>query len=187
MSILQDIVEWSGDLPDWLSDAARRAFEKEKLEPSDFDDFAAMLMASRGVPDEAGRVPVRLAKDMVPARMEPGEKVSLLKLGSLANINAIDSSQSLDFAPEGITIVYGSNGAGKSGYARVLKRACRARDQSERILPNVFSRTGKEPPPQAEFEWEMRGDHLYAPWKDGSSSPDPLSAIAVFDSKCARA
>lgn len=187
MSILQDITDWSADLPDWLSDAARRAFEKEMLEPGDFDDFAAMLLASRGIADEAGRVPVRLAKDKVPARIEPGEKIALLKLGNLANINAIDSAQSLEFAPEGITIVYGPNGAGKSGYARVLKRACRARDQSERILPNVFSRTGKEPSPQAEFEWDMHGNHCSALWIDGRPSPDPLSAIAVFDSKCARA
>ncbi len=37
----------------------------------------------------------------------------------------------------GMTVIYGGNASGKSGYARVMKRACRARDQTEPIHPNA--------------------------------------------------
>ncbi len=43
-----------------------------------------------------------------------------------------------------MTIIYGDNGMGKSGYARILKRACRARHPGE-IEPNIYA----EQPPAA--------------------------------------
>ena len=52
-------------------------------------------------------------------------------------VNALAEDQTLKFAP-GLTIVYGDNGAGKTGYIRILKQACRARGQEE-ILGNVVS------------------------------------------------
>lgn len=42
-----------------------------------------------------------------------------------------------------MTVIYGDNGSGKSGYSRVLKRACRTRDQMEAIHPNAHLPTGK--------------------------------------------
>jgi ABC-type cobalamin/Fe3+-siderophores transport system ATPase subunit len=53
-------------------------------------------------------------------------------------VNNLTPGQTLAFAPAAITVVYGNNGAGKSGYARLLKRICRAR-HSEVMLPNMAS------------------------------------------------
>ena len=49
-------------------------------------------------------------------------------------MNALARDQTIEFGPS-LTIVYGANAAGKSGYARILKRACRARG-AEEILGN---------------------------------------------------
>jgi hypothetical protein len=103
-------------------------------------------------------------------------------------VNNLAPAQTLTFAPSGITVIYGDNAAGKSGYARILKRACRAR-HSEVILANVYDEpaaaaasatlcyeiAGAEQPPEA--------------WTDtGNAQPYPhpiLSAISVFDADCA--
>lgn len=67
----------------------------------------------------------------------------------------------------------------------MLKKACRARN-NETIVPNIFSPPGKIVPASAFLEWRADGKQESARWTDGTTSPAPLSRIAVFDSLCAR-
>ena len=69
----------------------------------------------------------------------------LKSVAELRHVNALSSAEPLAVAPEGITIVYGDNGSGKSGYARLLKRIARARHQEE-ILSDVFRDTNRAEP-----------------------------------------
>ena len=43
------------------------------------------------------------------------------------HVNALAPDQRLTLHRVGLTIIYGDNGSGKSGYARILKKVCRAR------------------------------------------------------------
>jgi len=82
--------------------------------------------------------------------------------------------------------VYGENGSGKSAYARVLKKACKARDTKERILPNAFGGAATSPA-RATIKISVNGgpdEDLV--WEDGQEASDILSSICVFDSRCAR-
>ena len=76
---------------------------------------------------------------------------------------------------------------GKSGYSRVLKRACRARDQTEAIHPNANLPSGKAGIPEATFEIAIDGVAHDAHWVLGTAAHDALSSFAIFDSRCARA
>ena len=79
-----------------------------------------------------------LAEGHISARQTGAPAVSLKSMRGVQNVNALVEDQSLTFIPKGVTIIYGDNGAGKSGYVRVLKRACRARTakgKEEPILP----------------------------------------------------
>src|SRR5262249_6258375 len=91
-------------------------------------------------------------------------------------------------ASAGITGVYGDNGAGKSGYARILKRVCRAR-HSEVILPNVYDQPATNPA-SATLCYSIGGSpRTPDAWTDVSGvephPPPVLSAISVFDADCA--
>ncbi len=52
-------------------------------------------------------------------------------------VNALAEDQTLKFGPN-LTVIYGDNAAGKAGYIRILKSACRARGQ-EQVLGKVVS------------------------------------------------
>ena len=52
-------------------------------------------------------------------------------------MTALAREQTLEFQPAGLTVIYGDNASGKSGYARILKKVCRARAAEKPILPNV--------------------------------------------------
>lgn len=71
--------------------------------------------------------------------------VCLLSITKTEHVNALASEKPLTFEPTGLTIVYGDNGSGKSGYARLLKRITRARHQEE-VLSDVFRDTGVDKP-----------------------------------------
>jgi hypothetical protein len=185
MPIIADIANWAAQQPLWASDAIRRLFVQGELTHSDVDDLTAMIKASFGIPDPENRAPVPLDGATVPQRASDTPPVSILGIVANKHINAIPTSNGITFAATGLTTVYGNNGAGKSGYARTLKKACRAR-KAEDIHPNVFNAADSHGPAQATFEWVAGTSNVSATWTDGTPSPEALSRIAVFDSHCAR-
>lgn len=73
-----------------------------------------------------------------------GTNVDPVTLSSVTHhrgVNALAPEQTVAFGPN-LTIVFGQNAAGKSGYTRILKRACRSRF-TEDVLGNVLS--GEKP------------------------------------------
>ncbi len=188
MSLLTDILAWStAYLSPWQRDALRRLFQQQKLSAQDIDDLYAMLKSARGLSDAQNRQPVPLAQNHLPTLSSSGETVILVAMKDLKHVNRIADGQKLVFTEKGITIIYGDNGSGKSGYSRVLKRACRARDVSETVHTDASDPQVSGKIPEAVFDITVGGKPESLNWKHDSPSPDELSSIAVFDGRCARA
>src|SRR4051812_6910271 len=81
--------------------------------------LAAKPLAIGDLPDEA-----------------PTSPSVLHEIGECRNVNAIDSREPLRFEPRHVTLVYGPNGVGKSGYTRIIKRIAHSAHE-EPVLPNV--------------------------------------------------
>jgi Uncharacterized protein conserved in bacteria len=154
---------------------------------ADLDDLYALAKAESGIPDPEGREPNNLRDAQVAPLANPARVVLLTAIKELANVNALANSAHLPIARSGVTVIYGENGVGKSGYSRVFKKACRARDRREPILSNANLEPGESGPAQATFEAEIDGVMIDLPWEDGIEPPEALSDIAIFDSHCARA
>jgi len=187
MSLLNQILKWTESLPLWQRDACRRLFQKESvLEEIDYSELYALIKKESGIGSNDALESVPLAKGHLPTELAPGESVILLKLRDLQNVNQISNDHTLPFSEVGMTVIYGGNGSGKSGYARVMKRACRARDQSEMIHPNANDPTAAKKVPTAKFDIKVGGKTDEVEWSRDATSPDRLSSISVFDSRCAR-
>lgn len=184
MQIVQKIAAWAAEQPAWVDDAVRRLM-KGSLTPDDLQDLAALAKSAQGLPDQHGRVAIRLDPTTLPVIARAGEDVSLVALRAPQHLNAIDPSQELTFQATGLTIVYGHNGAGKSGYARALKKACRARNVED-LLPDVYAPHKEPPPSSAIFEWTEGQAAQSQKWTVGTVPPAPLSQMSVFDAHCAR-
>lgn len=187
LTLLQDILSWSQGLPEWQSDAVARLLSKETLTEEDQEDLLALLKAEHGIPDPKGREPKPLTSDQIPSPDSMAAHVKLIAMKNLRHVNAIAENHRLHFSTEGLTVIYGDNGSGKSGYSRVLKRACRARDQDEKIRPNANLPPDPSVVAEATFEISENGADHEVRWVDGKTPPDPLSSIAILDSHCARA
>ncbi len=107
--------------------------------------------------------------------------VALASIFHHRGVNALAESQSLKFGPQ-LTLVYGDNGAGKTGYIRILKSACRARGQ-ERILGNVVS--GATPlKPAVAIRYKVESAAEVREWA-GEGEDDFVSRVSVFDTQSA--
>lgn len=189
MSALDSIVKWAEeDLLEWQSDAVRRLLLQEEISEGDKDEFLRMIKERHCIKDDAHPTPKPkpLKKGDVSGSSQTTERLILKDLHALKNVNAIPDGSSLTFGHSGLTVIYGENGSGKSGYARVLKKACNARDTKEKLLPNVYGRKGTGLA-QARIKYSKEGNDYEITWTDGEKvDQNVLSNICVFDSKCAR-
>ncbi|MCH8279577.1 MAG: hypothetical protein IIC96_02740, partial [Chloroflexi bacterium] len=110
--------------------------------------------------------------------------VNLRAIHSVQNVNALKEGERLTFGKVGLTVVYGDNGSGKSGYVRILKQICRARTpKGDTILPNIYATTTV--PPNAVIDFSANGQNKSAKWATGKAEDPLLSSISVFDCQTA--
>ncbi|MGV4181083.1 AAA family ATPase [Citrobacter braakii] len=187
MSILQEILTWTQGLPAWQSDAVSRLLVKQTLTQQDHEDLYALLKLNFGIPDPKNRQAHPLTADQIPVQVKKDTNIKLSTIKNLHSVNAIAENQQLEIGPTGMTVIYGDNGSGKSGYSRVLKQACRARDQSEPVHPNANLPEAKTGNAQASFNITVDGTDKEVTWYQGKEAPPELSSFAIFDTRCARA
>ena len=180
MGIYEQIVEWSAQRPRWQQDALRRLAQGGPPTAGELAQWAQMAR-TEAQGGACGAVPLESAH--VPAAGGGGPAVCLSAMSDLQNVNAIANGQCLQFPPTGLTAVYGDNGAGKSGYARVLKSVCHARGAADPILSDVFSAAPAEP--RAELQFKVGQTDRQFQWAAGAQSPSELARISVFDSVAA--
>lgn len=173
---LADLVIWSKKRPAWQNDALRRLVAGEVL-----DDPAIAELTQLCIDPSRAHVPI--SQSHVAGETSAAEPISLVSIKNPTAINALAKGQELSFEPAGLTVIYGDNGSGKSGYVRVLKHACRSRDEKFVIHRDLEDTT--DTPQSAEisfnrgsvpdqFKWTLYGD----PHSD-------LPSVSIFDSRSA--
>jgi DNA repair ATPase RecN len=179
VKVLQEILTWSAERPTWQRDALRRLVVNGELSDDDIRELTEVCKGDHGLIEKVEIKP--LAKEHVPERDGAVAAVSLDSIFHHKGVNALAEDQTLKFAP-GLTIVYGDNGAGKTGYIRILKQACRARGQEE-ILGNVVS--GVAPPkPVVNIKYKVGDETAVREWVGGDAD-EFISRVSVFDTQCA--
>jgi hypothetical protein len=183
--VLREILAWSRKLPLWQSDAVRRIFTQGELSEEDESELFAMFLEAHGVCEGERRpsAPSPLS-ELVCEQDAPARKVILKEIHSVSGVNALIGEQSIKFALDGLTVVYGENGSGKTGYVRILKHAFSARDKGPRLVGDVQST--RTEPATAVLELSVDGEDHALYWSDNSHMLDFFSEITVFDSHCAR-
>src|SRR5258708_473961 len=184
-SALDQIIKWSHGLPPWQADAVRRYLEQGELTSSDRDDLYQMLLVHAGIKVECtAPLPAKLGS--ISGAPVSWQELTLERILDVQHVNAVKNGSTIPFGLTGLTVVYGQNGSGKSSYARILKRACRARDINEPIHPNVFD-ADEAGPATATIKISGGSTHgIELPWIDGPGADARLANVSFFDSKIGR-
>ncbi len=179
--ILEEIRLWSADRPVWQRDALRRLIVNGSFTALDADELTELCKMARGL---SGTRPVQpLSNTHVgTSTASATSPVSLVSVRHHAGVNALAKEQELIFGDH-LTIVFGWNAAGKSGYARILKNACRSRAAGN-ILGNVLS-DGVPLKAHATITLREGGNDRALSWAPEGNPDSSLFAVSVFDSECA--
>ena len=175
-NLVRAIVLWSRGRPQWEQQALGKLARRELIGDEEIRAFADIAE------HEAGGSP-RGVDSLEPADFSGGvdgqEPVRLVAIADPKSVNALTWSNGLAFAPHGITLVYGENGSGKSGYARILKKVTRARHSTD-VLTNVFEAPAEQ---SARLTVSLGSDKAELTWP--SDHPDFLSRVSFYDRDCA--
>src|SRR4051794_1271826 len=171
------ILDWSRGLPGWQRGLMRKLCDGPLDESGPAEVLAALLgeQGARPLP------PLELAD--LPADEGDYGTVELRQIRNLRNVNGLAGDQALAFHP-GLNVVFGENGAGKSGYGRLCRRVCRAAEPGE-VLHDVFDPGKAEAPQTAEFVLAVDGEERVVEVDLNEEPERILSAITAFDAGCA--
>jgi energy-coupling factor transporter ATP-binding protein EcfA2 len=175
------LVEWANDQDNWVRAIAtevldtRRGIADERLE-----HFYGMLLVEKELGE--GAKPTVAQLHWTTAADELVEPLRLTSLADVRGVNALCSAQAIVFNPR-ITVIFGENGVGKSGYVRILKRVAAVRS-AEAILSNVRGIGSTTGSPHATLKYSVGTQETALDW-DGTAGVHPLTRLDVFDSRAA--
>lgn len=144
MSIERELLEFSSTRPAWQQDLIRRICTQASSCLDDLDQILINLKASHGLATCGALQPLK-QQDLSNRANAVQPDIRLAAISDVQNANQLAPNQRLPFASSGISLIYGHNGSGKTGYARIIKQLCRARrDKPEPLLGNVYMSSGEQ-------------------------------------------
>lgn len=171
--ILASLTKWFSERPQWLQIAATRLLQQPELSEQDVSELATLCQQ-----EADGKLPKITCS--FPATVFSQRTVGSLRLCSISEVegvNALAPKKPLEFGKGNITIVYGNNGSGKSGYVRLLKHVCGARETG--ILYRNVYKLGSALQ-KACISFEQDGVKKSYTWS-GQRGCDDLNSVDIFD------
>lgn len=183
---IDDIETWSRTLSSWRQDCLRRLAIGDDLTDGDFDELLVMIKHASGLEiDKPVPTPMPFTVEHFSGGKQ--EPIVLKSIANVENVNRLVSKAGLDFCPKALTVVYGRNGSGKSGFVRILRTACRTRVENPaklKVLADVYG--GTNGPQSADIIIDAgTGDKAIAWTPDMTAAPE-LMQVAVFDTLSAQ-
>ena len=172
------LVDWANGQDAWVRQLTAETILSRQA-PSDalLDSVYSTFLAEKGLADEGAEDIPKL--ELAAADSDEEEALELVSLTSVEGVNALAAEQVLAFDPA-LTVLFGQNGSGKTGYSRILKRISAVRT-AEDILPNAHVTHPNGPPlPNAEIVYRLSGRESSIQWKN-EVGLTPFTRISVFD------
>lgn len=182
MPILNDIIDWVKNKPSFWQVAIDRLIRNNELTNTDISELKEIckvdFVLSDFVFDAVDFDDLREFAD----NLASDDDIILSKITNIDNINALSKSSELEFAPSGLTIVYGDNGSGKSSYVSILKHSCNTRGLKPRINANLYDPTSAGNDKKADVEYTFDGiNFTTVNLINETVSENTLKKIDVFD------
>jgi energy-coupling factor transporter ATP-binding protein EcfA2 len=155
----------------WLQEAAFRLLTNGGISDQDIIDFVSII-ADPEVQINPEREYPELSADSATGSLK------LVSVGDIVGIDNLSPRLPLNFGTGNLVVIYGSNGSGKSGYARILKK-CSGKAGAVNLKSNVYC----DPPAESKctISYSINGGLENHTWIANSDPIPALRAIDIFD------
>jgi hypothetical protein len=183
-NILRELRDWIPTLPTWRQLAAKCLLVDGEIDQDSFDQIYRILLEENGFlkpSTESQAIDVSLPD--LPEAVASEQLQTLLSIEHVKGVNALATNEVLRFG-NNLTVVYGQNATGKSGFARILMDSCFIRSKKRRLLGDVKKpSTGSA---SAILNFQGGDESNDYQWSQGTPCPMLRDAYAVFDNEAVR-
>ena len=175
--IVEDILNWVSTLPKWQQKLSYTLLEKKKVTEEELEKIFEMFKVEMSLLE--GDLSNYDIQEWT-YETEESHEIKWCGVGNIHGVNKLKTGSTLNVS-DGLTVIYGENGSGKSGYTRLLNNAFISRGDQE-ILHNIYSDNPEKV--AAEFTFIVDGNlkkYNFPEMKDAF----PFKTIRNFDSKSA--
>jgi energy-coupling factor transporter ATP-binding protein EcfA2 len=173
--IVDFLWEWTESNEEWSKLLIEKIVSTESnLLPADrnevFNYFLQSINLHTGLPTLTTTKPNYVPTDKV---------IELETLSDITGVNKLAKNQTLKFS-KNITVIYGENGTGKTGYGRILKSLGFSYDPNNTVHPNIY---GAVEAKTAIINFKSNGITQTFNWT-GDNKNSELQNISVFNNNC---
>ncbi|MDO4039280.1 AAA family ATPase [Clavibacter michiganensis] len=168
---------WANDNDEWVVAIARLVLSTGRaLLDTDIDDVYALFRQENAL--DGRTLPKELPLAVAASPAESDEVLRITSLSEITGVNALVSDAVIT-PHEGLTILYGENGTGKTGYSRLFKALAASRT-ADQILGDVSHATASA---QGALIAYNLGDteHSFR-WSGETGGVTPFTRMSIFDS-----
>lgn len=180
-----DLFTWFQERPEWQRALAATLTTAPELDDGAYARFRTALRQEHKLEEGSPAAWQPLTRVQLKSDAASAPVTILGSIGPLKNIDRLAANQPpLRFAKAGITLIYGANGSGKSGYCRIAKKLCRCLHEVS-LRGNVYEAANANPR-EIDLSFGVDGNaKTEVTWRDDSDPPEELGRISVFDSDAA--
>jgi energy-coupling factor transporter ATP-binding protein EcfA2 len=183
MTPIEKIIDWAKDKPVFWRHTIRLLLQKGEIKEKQFELIYSIAKMEYGIIEKGDVYPMYELPISASGYQEEVSEIKLAVVKNVINVGSLATNQELIFNINGLNIVYGDNGAGKSSYARILKHACLTRGDIKPILSNVFEQSNV--PSSAYLGITDEQVSIPVSWTLENEQDVNLKSIRVFDTDTA--
>lgn len=185
MAILKEIVDWTENKSHFWQMAVDTLIRTNNIDSANLDSLLKICKAEHSLLNyNYTPIDFNLLRSFI-QNTSGNADVSLVSIKYIDNISALSQANQLDFAPTGLTVIYGDNGSGKSSYASVLKHVCSTRGTRPIIHPNLFIQGSDLKDRKANVFYSRAGNVDHISLINLVANSPALRAVNVFDTSSA--
>lgn len=172
-----EVKKFAIGLPYWAKFLAEKILSGNAVSDNDINTSYFFLLELLKLTEETEKPEISIDYNSANAGSYKADLL-LTKLENVVGVNALTENQTIEFCPN-LTIIYGANGSGKSGYIRLLKNVFYSK-APETILSNIHIENGHKPI-NAKFTFKSNNTEILLEFAEKYNAE--FEQFAVFDGK----
>jgi energy-coupling factor transporter ATP-binding protein EcfA2 len=171
-----EVKRFADELPYWAKFLAEKVLSGNNISENDIDISYSFLLEELKLKDETVKPKIEINfndSDISDYKSD----LLLARIENVEGVNALVENQIIEFNPN-LTIIYGTNGSGKSGYVRLMKDVFYSKVK-EVILSNVHTNVNKA----IDAKFTFKSNNTEISLTHVEKTRNEFQQFAVFDGK----
>jgi ABC-type transport system involved in cytochrome c biogenesis ATPase subunit len=177
VTLENEIKAFANSLPYWAKYLAQIILSGNSISDTEINNAYLYLLEYANLKEKTNKPEIAISYHDADSGIFR-QNLLLSKLQNIEGVNALVENQFIEFNPN-LTIIYGTNGSGKSGYVRLFKKVFYSKAPEE-ILPNIHLDQNPKPI-KADFTFISNDEKIDLTFSDKESAE--FSQFSVFDGK----